>query len=61
MAALQDICDAIWTYETRALKVGSQIETPATFLETVCKECWTETTRTLTSTTTYKPMQFQVC
>jgi hypothetical protein len=48
MAAIQDICDAIWTYETRTLKTGSQIETPATFLETVCKESWTEAVRTLT-------------
>jgi hypothetical protein len=49
MGRLQDICDAIWTAETRTLKEGAQIESPATLLETICKACWTNATRELTA------------
>lgn len=49
MSLLQNICDAIWTAETRALLEGTPLASPANLLEEICDACWTETTRELTS------------
>jgi hypothetical protein len=60
---IQQICDAIWQYETRTLLDGDPLASPTTTLEVICDECWTYETRTLTSEppVTYRPMQFMVC
>jgi hypothetical protein len=49
MALINDICDAIWEYETRTLLAGDPLADPTTALELICDACWRETVRTLTS------------
>lgn len=48
MALIDDICDAIWEYETRTLLDGDPLADPTTALELICDACWTYETRTLT-------------
>lgn len=47
---LQEICDAIWTYETRVLKPSGEWGVSETYLDEICYAGWHETTRTLATT-----------
>ena len=47
--SLQNICDAIWTYEERTLLAGSYLVDPSGYFEVACDAAWRQTPRTLTT------------